>query len=305
VSARLLVVGEALVDIVVDREGEAAEHVGGSPANVAVGLARLDHPVDFATWLGRDDRGRRITDHLERHGVHVLPEGIGASPTSTAVATLDASGAASYEFDLHWELPSFPLPPGTGHVHTGSIATVLLPGAHSVTQALTAVREVGTVSYDPNIRPSIMGDLEAVRTRVEELVALSDVVKASEDDLALLYPGRSTDEVMGHWLGLGALLAVVTLGGDGTTYRVTGSPRSARAATVAEHVVDTVGAGDSFMAGLVSGLVVAGLLGDPAARDRLRQATLDDVQPAIRRGLATSGVTVGKAGADAPSLDEL
>jgi len=305
VSARLLVVGEALVDIVVDREGEGAEHVGGSPANVAVGLARLDHPVDFATWVGRDDRGRRITDHLERHGVHVLPEGIGDSPTSTAVATLDASGAATYEFDLHWELPSFPLPAGTGHVHTGSIATVLLPGAHSVTQALTAVREVGTVSYDPNIRPSIMGDLDAVRTRVEELVALSDVVKASEDDLALLYPGRSTDEVMEHWLGLGALLSVVTLGGDGTTYRVTGSPRPAQAGTVAEHVVDTVGAGDSFMAGLVSGLVVAGLLGDPAARERLRHATLDDVQPAIRRGLATSGVTVGKAGAYAPSLDEL
>jgi fructokinase len=279
-STRLLVVGEALVDIVVDREGEAAEHVGGSPANVAVGLARLDHPVDFATWLGRDDRGRRITDHLERHGVHVLPESFGSAPTSTAVATLDASGAASYDFDLHWDLPSFAL-------------------------ALTAVREVGTVSYDPNIRPSIMGDLEAVRTRVEELVALSDVVKASEDDLALLYAGRSTDEVLDHWLGLGALLAVVTLGGDGTTYRVTGSPDAARARTLAERVVDTVGAGDSFMAGLVSGLVVAGLLGDPAARERLRHATLDDVKPAIKRGLATSGVTVGKAGAYAPSLDEL
>ena len=304
-STRLLVVGEALVDIVVDREGEAAEHVGGSPANVAVGLARLDHPVDFATWLGRDDRGRRITDHLERHGVHVLPESFGSSPTSTAVATLDASGAASYDFDLHWDLPSFALPGGTGHVHTGSIATVLLPGADSVTEALAAVREQGTVSYDPNIRPSIMGDLDAVRRRVEELVALSDVVKASEDDLALLYAGRSTDEVLDHWLGLGALLAVVTLGGDGTAYRVTGSPDAARARTLAERVVDTVGAGDSFMAGLVSGLVVAGLLGDPAARERLRHATLDDVKPAIKRGLATSGVTVGKAGAYAPSLDEL
>lgn len=302
---RLLVVGEALVDIVVDQAGDTAEHVGGSPANVAVGLARLDHPVDFATWLGRDARGRRIVDQLEDHGVHLLPESLGGSPTSTALATLDASGAATYEFDLYWELPAFAIPPGTGHVHTGSIGTVLQPGAESVTAALVAVRDHGTVSYDPNIRPSIMGDLEAVRVRVEELVALSDVVKASEDDLALLYRDRSIDEVMDHWLGLGALLAVVTLGGDGTTYRVTGSSGSARAATMAQHVVDTVGAGDSFMAGLISGLVVAGLLGDPAARDRLREATLDDVRPAIDRGLATSGVTVGRAGAYAPTLGEL
>ena len=120
-STRLLVVGEALVDIVVDREGEQAEHVGGSPANVAVGLARLDHAVDFATWLGRDDRGRRISDHLERHAVHVLPESFGAAPTSTAVATLDASGAATYEFDLHWDVPPLALPKATGHLHTGSI----------------------------------------------------------------------------------------------------------------------------------------------------------------------------------------
>jgi fructokinase len=98
---------------------------------------------------------------------------------------------------------------------------------------------------------------------------------------------------------------VVTLGADGVVFRVASDQSPGRAATRAERVVDTVGAGDSFMAGLVSGMVVAGLLGDPGARGRLRRATLEDVQPAIDRGLATSGVTVGRAGAYAPGLDEL
>lgn len=304
-TPRLLVIGEALVDVVTDSSGERAEHVGGSPANVAVGLARLDHRVDFATCLGHDERGDRITGHLTRHGVTVLPESYGSASTSVAVATLDGHGAATYDFDLHWDLPELSLSAATGHIHTGSIATVLVPGASSVTAALRAIRERGTVSYDPNIRPSIMGDLDAVRRRVEELVGLSDVVKASEDDLELLYPGRSAQDVMAHWLELGAALAVVTLGADGVTFLASGSTGAGVAPTRAERVVDTVGAGDSFMAGLVSGLVVAGLLGDPAARERLRRATLEDVRPAIDRGLATSGVTVGKAGAYAPSLDEL
>lgn len=304
-SGRLLVVGEALVDIVRDSNGEQAEHVGGSPANVAVGLARLDHHVDFACCLGRDERGERIAAHLRRHGVTVLPESYGERPTSTAMATLDSGGAATYEFDLHWDLPTLPPPPGTVHLHTGSIGAVLLPGAQHVTQAIRSLRQTGTISYDPNIRPGIMGSLDAVRAQVEELVGLSDVVKASEDDLALLYADQSVDQVMAHWVGLGAALTVVTLGADGVVYRVAGDETSGRAPTRAERVVDTVGAGDSFMAGLLSGLVAAGLLGGPVARAALRQATLEDVEPAVARGLSTSGVTVGKAGAYAPSLDEL
>ena len=304
-SSRLLVIGEALVDIVTDASGESTEHIGGSPANVAVGLARLDHTVDFATWLGDDERGTRISGHLRRHGVHVLPESLEAERTSVAAATLDQGGAATYDFDLLWGLPEVALAPGTSHVHTGSIATVLQPGAQSVTAALRAVREVGTVSYDPNIRPTIMGDLDDVRTRVEELVGLSDVVKASDDDLALLYPDQSPEQVLARWVGLGAGMALATLGGEGVIYRVASDEQTVTEPAPADRVVDTVGAGDSFMAGLVSGLVVAGLLGDPGARERLQGATLEDVKPAVDRGLATSAITVGKAGAYAPSLDEL
>ena len=304
-TSRLLVLGEALVDIVADPSGDRVEHVGGSPANVAVGLARLDHAVDFACCLGRDARGERIAAHLTRHGVTVLPESFGPEPTSTALATLDQRGAATYEFDLHWALPTVEVPRATGHVHTGSIGAVLSPGEASVREAMRVVRETGTVSYDPNIRPGIMGDLEPVRAKVEQLVSASDVVKASEDDLELLYPGRSLEEVLIRWVDLGAQFLAVTLGAQGVAYRVRSDPTVATEPTRAADVVDTVGAGDSFMAGLLSGLVVAGLLGDRGARDRLGRVTLDEVRPAVDRGLRTSGITVGRAGAYAPALDEL
>jgi fructokinase len=302
---RVLVIGEALIDIVTDPDGESVEHVGGSPANVAIGLARLDHPVDFATSLGQDPRGERIAAHLTRHGVTVLAASHGEDPTSTAVARLDTGGAATYEFDLYWNLPHIQLPDGTGHLHTGSIGAVLDPGAARVLEAMRAVRDLGTVSYDPNIRPGIMGDLDIVRDQVEGIIALSDVVKASEDDLELLYAGQSPSEVMVHWGELGASLCVVTRGEHGVAFRVTGTGEEGSAATAAERVVDTVGAGDSFMAGLISGLLASGLLGDPGARERLAGATLEQVRPAVDRGVATSGITVGKAGAYAPSLDEL
>jgi fructokinase len=301
----LLVVGEALVDIVTDPTGATAEHVGGSPANVAMGLARLDHPVSFATWLGRDERGRRVTAHLADHGVQVLAGSYGDAPTSTAVARLDGFGSATYQFDLHWELPSLEVPDTTGHVHTGSLGAVLAPGAAAVRSAIVAAHARCTTSYDPNVRPGIMGDLDSLRAQVDGHVGRSDVVKASEDDLQAVYAGLSPEQVMDRWVGLGAAMAVVTLGGDGVVFRVATAPDVARAPTRATLVVDTVGAGDSFMAGLLSGLVSAGLLGDPAARARLRGATLEDVGPAVDRGLATSGVTVGRAGAYAPGLGEL
>lgn len=301
----VVVVGELLVDIVSHPDGSSAEHVGGSPANVAVGLARLGHDTHFACLVGADTRGDRCVQHVEGGGVHLLPGSVTtAHPTSTALATIDEWGAASYVFDLHWDLPPVQLPPGTGHLHTGSIATTLSPGEREVTAAVHRAREAGTVSYDPNVRPTIMGEVGAVRPRVEELVALADVVKCSEDDIQWLYPGQSPSRVMARWTDLGAAFTVVTLGGAGVTWRVSSGEEATEVARV-KDVIDTVGAGDSFMAGLVSGLLDAGLLGGPDARVRLRAAGLADVAPAIDRALATSGVTVRHAGAYAPTREEI
>ncbi len=301
----VVVVGELLVDIVGYPDGTTAEHVGGSPANVALGLARLDHDTHMACLVGTDQHGVRCVEHVESGGVHLLPGSVSAEhPTSTAQATIDANGAASYVFDLHWDLPPVQLPAGTTHLHTGSIATTLRPGEAEVTAAVRRARETGTVSYDPNMRPTIMGGVDEVRPRVEELVALSDVVKCSEDDIEWLYPGESASAVMARWTRLGAGLTVVTLGGSGVTWRTSAGEEGSAEARV-KDVVDTVGAGDSFMAGLVSGLLDAGLLGGGQARDRLRAATLEDVTPAVDRALATSGVTVRHAGAYAPTREEI
>lgn len=305
---RVLVLGEALVDIVIDARGETREHVGGSPLNVALGLRRLGHDVDFATTLGPDARGERIRALLAEAGVRLAssesPES-SAVPTSTALARLDGSGAATYEFDLHFDLPPTSPPPGTGHAHTGSIGALLAPGDASVRVALDAVRRSGTLSYDPNVRPSIMGPADVVRARVAELVARSDVVKASDDDLAFLYPDEGVVEVLERWCSFGPKLVVVTLGAAGVTFRTRSSPTPETLASTAAHVVDTVGAGDSFMAGLLSGLLDLGLLGSTDAGARLGSAGTDDVRPAIERGLATSAVTVGRAGAYAPTREDL
>jgi fructokinase len=301
----VVVIGELLVDIVHTPDGRSAEHVGGSPANVALGLARLGHETWFATLVGTDDRGVRCTEHVETGGVRLLPGSTSPShPTSTAAATIDTNGAATYVFDLHWNLPPVQLPKGTAHLHIGSIGTTLTPGDAEVTDAVHRARAAGTVSYDPNMRPTIMGAPDAVRPRVEELVALSDVVKCSEDDIEWLYPGETASQVMSRWARLGAAITVVTLGPKGVTWRAaTGEEGAAPAQDIA--VVDTVGAGDSFMAGLVSGLLDDGLLGSLEARERLRAAGLADVAPAVDRALATSGLTVRRAGAYAPTREEL
>lgn len=301
---RILVIGEALMDIVTEAGGARTEHVGGSPANVAVGLARLDHKVRLATTLGQDERGSRIRVHLERHGVEPEKDSVTADPTSTARVTFDADHNASYEFDIRWRPAPVKVGRRVRHIHAGSLATVLEPGATLVRAAMADHRDTVTLSYDPNIRPGIMGDLAQVLPGVEQLIGIIDVVKASNDDVALLYPSHPLEEVIDHWLSLGAPLVVLTRGPHGVTYG-TRHGDVVTIPTLATRVVDTVGAGDSFMAGLLSGLLSLDLIGGPRAREALTQASSAAVRPAIDRALATSAVTVGHAGAYAPGLDEL
>lgn len=301
---RVLVIGESLVDIVQEPGSPAIEHVGGSPANVAMGLARLDHATHLATSLGPDARGERIAAHIRDRGTELTESSFNASSTSTATVIFDADRNATYDFDISWDLAPLEVGAETGHIHTGSIGAALEPGGSATRALMTAARDAATLSYDPNIRPSIMGDINDVRADVEEFMSAIDVVKASNEDIELLYPGRPVAEVLDHWLGLGPSLAVLTLGADGVAYR-TRTGDLVRLPTLAATVVDTVGAGDSFMAGLISGLLDLGLLGGFDARATLTDASSEDVRPAIDRGLATSGITVGHAGAYAPLRTEL
>lgn len=303
--SRIAVAGESLIDIVRDESGSEAEHVGGSPLNVALGLAALGHEVDFATTYGPDVRGRRIREHVTGGGVRILPGSEVEAPTSTALALLDSTGAAEYAFDLHWDLPPISLDSATGHLHTGSLGALLKPGGDQVRSTLEGSRATTTTSYDPNIRPSLMGPVPAMRSNVEDLIALSDVVKASSDDVETLYPGEGHAAVLARWCDLGVRLAVLTLGAEGVVYRMRDRDELVTRPSRATRVLDTVGAGDSFMAGLLSGLVDLHLLGDLSARARLDGTPVDGVRSAVERGLACAARTVAHRGAYAPSRDEL
>ncbi|MER7334370.1 MULTISPECIES: carbohydrate kinase [unclassified Micromonospora] len=303
----IIVVGEALVDLIEEPPGEAVAHPGGSPANVAVALARLGLPTTLLTQLGDDAHGRLLRAHLADNGVRLDPASVPDLPsTSVARTHVDADGQAGYDFRIAWR--SFPRAALTGAgvhadcLHTGSLGAVLPPGADDVRALVHARRATTMISYDPNCRPSLMGDRSAARSRVEDLVAASDIVKVSDEDLAWLHPGRGHEQVGREWLDLGARLVVVTRGRGGAW----GATRCGEARVDARpvEVVDTVGAGDAFMAGLLAALNDLGLLG-AARRGALAAAGRDDVAAALRRAADVAAWTCRRRGADPPTRAEL
>lgn len=301
----VLCLGEALIDVI-NRDGKVEEKVGGSPLNVACGLARLNHPTLMASWWGDDMRGHIIEEHLTAAGVSVVPGSGNAAKTSIANAMIDELGQASYTFEMDWQLPPLPDPSQLRHLHTGSFAATLAPGASSVLAAVKSMAIRGTVSYDPNARPALMGRPEDVLPRIEELIGLSDVVKASDEDIAWLY-GKDTpvESVLRKWRSLGPGLVIATRGPWGSYALCAGDRDMLVIDPLNVEVADTVGAGDSFMAGLISGLLDAGLLGSTEAKRRLRQARLGDVREALHRAVITSGLTVSRVGAYSPNRAEV
>ncbi|MDO5729294.1 MAG: carbohydrate kinase [Actinomycetaceae bacterium] len=300
-SPKALVIGEALVDIVVTGDGER-EIPGGSPANVALTLGRLGRAAELVTWLANDERGRKVADHIRASQVTITEGSFGADRTSTARATIDESGAATYEFDLTWKVPPIDIDSSTIVAHSGSIAATLEPGGTAVVDALTRARPHATITYDPNARPSIMGDPEKALRRVEEIVSLSDVVKVSDEDIFWLTVGKSVEDTAARWLERGASLVVVTRGADGATAFFAGGSENIGVPPV--DVVDTVGAGDSFMGGLIDALWSEDLLG-AARRKQLATIDRDTVTRILERASAVSTITVSRAGANPPWADEL
>ncbi|MFF3065808.1 carbohydrate kinase [Oerskovia sp. NPDC057915] len=302
-APHVLVVGEALVDEVRRADGTTDEHPGGSPANVALTLGRLGREVRLAAHLGRDERGEQIRTWLADSGVALTPGSDGAAATSVARAVLDGAGAATYDFAITWDLA-----PGTGAtdstlaVHTGSIAAVLEPGATAVHDLVLAARDRATITYDPNARPSLMGTATAALARIEPLVAAADVVKVSEEDVEWLSPGADPVEIARTWAARGPAIVVVTFGGEGAV--AVCAAGEVRVAAPRVEVVDTVGAGDTFMGALIDGLWERNLLG-AARRDALRAIDLDMLTAVLERCVAAAAITVSRAGANPPRCEEL
>lgn len=290
---RVAVIGEALVDVI-----RGVPHPGGSPFNVAVGLARLGLDVRLNTRIGRDDHGRLIEEHLREAGAALSTGSLVDARTSSAIVTLDQRGIACYDFDVVWELPPLALT-GFDLVHLGSIGAYMQPGASVALDALEGLDPKTLVSFDPNIRPALIGAHAAAVAQTERIVALSHIVKLSDEDAAWLYPGEPPTAVLERLRALGARLAVVTCGPDGCLAFTASGAMAVPARAV--DVADTVGAGDAFMSGLLAAAVeddggAAIVAGIPPERGWAR---------VLQQALESAAITVSRPGADPPWSREI
>jgi fructokinase len=289
---RGLVIGESLIDIV-----EHDQHVGGSPLNVAVGLARLGRDIDFLTRIADDAHGRRIADYVKVSGVQLLSESRSADRTATARLTIGEDGSADYVFDLDWRLSGSPPVAPPLFLHTGSIAAVQEPGCLAVAALVDTYHVSATITFDPNVRPSLIVDRDLARARIEHLVERSDIVKVSAEDLRWIDPDRPPERVAQAWLALGPAVVAVTMADQGAAAVCAAGEVRVPARPV--QVVDTVGAGDAFMVGLIDALWARGLLG-AQRRAELAGINLDALTTTLEAATQTAALTVTRAGADLP-----
>ena len=304
----IVICGEALIDLVPDDPTGARWTAipGGSPANAAIALARLEVHTALLARLSRDAFGRRLRSNLEANGVDLSLAVAATEPSSLAIVELAPDGGASYRFDLvgtadwQWaddELPAT-LSEDVAAVHAGSLALSLPPGGPVLERFLARASSSATISIDPNVRPSVDGDVDALRATVDRWCGLADILKASSDDVAVLYPEAEPESVAQRWLGLGPSVVVVTLGAAGAlAVTRAGSIRLPAPPTT---VVDTVAAGDTFSAGLLASLHEAGALGG-----RLDGLSQDTLSAAVAYGLRAAAVTCSRPGADPPHLADL
>jgi fructokinase len=304
------VIGEALVDLVPD--GATGEHratPGGSPFNVAVGLARLGNRTSLMARFADDRYGQLLRNAALDEGIDLRGAPRAAEPASVAIASVDAAAQATYQFDIEgtadWQWTAAELRElnrDTAVLHFGSIASWTPPGGARIAELVGGLRAGSGVliSYDPNIRPAAIGARGRGVEVVEESVRLAHVVKASREDVQWLYPGLAVDDVAARWSRLGASLVVVTDGADGATaYRRTREPlrRPGRPVTL----VDTIGAGDAFTAGLLTGFMRRRRHPDRWV-ERISDGTLADI---LDEAVLVAAITCERAGADPPRLDEV
>ena len=304
-AASVVVIGEALIDLVENGDDEPRlARPGGSPYNVAIGLARLGQHARFAGRISTDPLGDVLRNHALRSAVDLSLSVAAPEPSTVALVELDARGTARYRFgvdgtaDFRWTAAELNrIPDDTAAVHFGSLASWLPPGDALIAGRVAALRELGAfVSYDPNVRPQLQPDVAAARAQVERAVALAHLVKTSEEDIAYLYPGMPIADVATAWLGLGSRAVIVTRGGAGSSAS-TAHGTYARP-PVPVDVADTVGAGDAFMSGLLDALARRELL-DPEVLDG---APFDDL---LDDAAQIAAITCSRAGANPPRAAEL
>ena len=314
----IIVAGEALIDLlpVPGSDRQFTARPGGASLNVAVALARLGQPASFLGRIGSDAFGRMLWEQLEQAGVDTAMTVPAAETTTLGVTSLDDKGKAEYIFyangtaDWAWTEREVPreLPPGARALYLGGLALRLMPGGALLEGLMRRVRRQGSplVFYDPNVRSGFGFVTAAERDRVERQLQLAHVVKASEDDIALLYPGRDFREIAAGWQRMTSGIIIVTLGPAGA-YALTSAGAEIKVPPVDVEVVDTVGAGDAFSAAMLDGLMTElPDFGDPAVGvARIGEQT---TRRLLERASVSAAYTCGRAGGesvDAHTLDYL
>lgn len=301
--------GEALIDMLPrelpDGEGALLPVAGGAVFNTAIALGRLGADAGFFSGLSTDMFGRLLEETLQKSGVDYSFCVRSGRPTTLAFVEL-TDGHAKYTF-YDEETAGRMLTPDAlpeldervEALHFGAISLIPEPCGSSYEALLAREADRRVISLDPNIRANFIPDTEAHRRRIRRMIAESDIVKVSDEDLAWLEPGRAADAVKADWLSQGVAIIVETMGAQGAVATTPSGSVPVDAKQV--RVVDTVGAGDSFDAGLLAGLKNAGRLTKPA----LRSIQKNDLEAALNLAVSVAAVTVSRAGANPPWKDEL
>ena len=297
------VCGEALIDLIPVRPGSDQRQAipGGGPANTAHALARLDIPTEFIGGLSDDQYGQRMRAEFiaGRVGLTFTPEH--QLPTCLAIVSIDVDGGATYEFKIDgtatfaFTTENLPDPKviQPDAIYIGTLATIIEPGASILKDWIIQAQDYAPIIYDPNIRSSVISDRSRYQEVVKEWVALSNVVKASEDDLAWLYPETDPLEIARSWVTQGVQVVVITKGENGIVGVTENQEVSIPGVKV--EVIDSVGAGDTVGAVLVEALVEFGL----------EKLTRELLSHTLHRAALAAAITCSRAGANPPTKAEL
>ena len=296
--------GEALIDRIHNEDGTQQAVPGGGPFNTARALARLGVPTSFLGRLSDDVFGRQMASLLISDGASLELTSVGPEPTTIAIADVDTEGFAEYQFlvegtsapNLTLEMVPDQFAPEVNALYMGTLGLVLEPMA-STLEALI-VREGGRrlVVLDPNIRVGLIPESE-YRERLQIAISHSTVVKASEGDLAWVYPGLDHEQTAQRLFSAGVSLVVITLGAKGAF----GAHRDTRMTVAAPHVdvVDTIGAGDAFGAGLLAWLHDHGCISPDLSLEP------EELKAALDYACLAGAITCSRAGADPPWKREM
>jgi len=305
-----VVAGEALMDVFTGATtptGIALDaRIGGSPLNVAFGLARLGQRVAFLGGISSGELGNRLVDALRAEGVSLEAVHRSAAPTTISLVGVDARGVPEYAFygtgaaDRMLPLAALDRMPAAARLlHVGSYAMVVGETAATQRALVERVRGQMVVSYDPNLRLNVEPDLAVWRETLDWMLPRTDVLKLSDEDLGLLYPGIDPAAFAADCLGKGAGLVVLTRGGHGAfAWHASGV---VEAPPVKVQVIDTVGAGDTFQAALLARLDELGTLSPAGVRGMGAETLLD----AMRFAAQAAAITCSRRGADLPRRAEL